>query len=145
MSFLGFGKKKKEEKKVEETTPVKDVPKTTPEAKTKKPVPKKQVSEKTSIVSSSADLSGVIIRPRITEKSTILAEEGNVYTFDVHPNATKKEVEKAVVNNYKVQPLKVNVSDIKRKTVMTRGKKGKKAGGKKAMVYLKDGDKIEFV
>jgi large subunit ribosomal protein L23 len=94
---------------------------------------------------SATNLASVLIRPRITEKATILSEKDNVYTFDVDPRTTKQEVAKAILNHYKVKPIKVNISDIKRKRVIRRGKKGIKAGGKKAMVYLKKGDKIEFV
>jgi large subunit ribosomal protein L23 len=94
---------------------------------------------------SATNLASVLIRPRITEKATILSENGNIYTFDVDPRTTKQEVAKAILSHYKVKPIKVNISDIKRKRVIRRGKKGIKAGGKKAMVYLKKGDKIEFV
>jgi len=162
MSFLGFGKK--EEKKVsldvarddsvesestvEETRAIKSAPKektgSTPTLSKKK----KEVARPTSVgkVSTSvSDYSGVLIKPRITEKATILAEENNVYTFNVDPRASKKEISKAVQKNYEVNPVKVNISDVKRKRVFARGKKGIKAGGKKAMVYLKKGDKIEFV
>ncbi|PIP86519.1 50S ribosomal protein L23 [Candidatus Campbellbacteria bacterium CG11_big_fil_rev_8_21_14_0_20_44_21] len=87
----------------------------------------------------------ILIKPRITEKTAIIAEDGNVYTFNIHPDGTKKEVMKAIWALYKVKPVKVNITQIKRKIVFRRNKKGMTAGGKKAMVYLKSGDKIEFV
>jgi ribosomal protein L23 len=46
---------------------------------------------------------------------------------------------------YKVTPVKVNIINLPAKIVFTRGKSGRKAGVKKAVVYLKKGDKIEFV
>lgn len=85
-----------------------------------------------------------IVRPRITEKATQVAE-GNVYTFNIAPNATKTEVKEAIVKLYKVTPLKVNVVKIRARKVFVRGKRGVTAGGRKAYVYLKKGDKIELM
>ncbi len=82
--------------------------------------------------------------PRVTEKASN-AMERNVYTFNVASSATKKEVEKAVFSLYKVKPLKVNILKVPRKKVFSKGKYGVKGGGKKALVYLKKEDKIEFV
>lgn len=87
----------------------------------------------------------VLLRPRITEKASMLASEGNVYVFEVDMMATKKDVKNEVVRLYKVTPLKVAVVPIKRKQVIVRGKYGQTSGGKKAYVYLKKGDKIEFI
>lgn len=86
----------------------------------------------------------IIKNPRITEKASNNAEQ-NVYTFDVAPGANKTEISKAVFAFYKVKPLKVNVLSIPRKEISSRGKKGMRGGGKKAIVYLKKGDKIEFI
>lgn len=88
--------------------------------------------------------STVIIKPRITEKAAMLSA-ANVYTFDVTANATKNEVIKAVKTLYKFTPVKVNMAQVKEKHVFIRGKAGKKTGGKKAIVYLKKGDIIQFV
>lgn len=69
----------------------------------------------------------------------------NAYVFDVSSGANKTEVQKAVFEIYKVKPIKVNIMAVPKKTVFSRGVSGSKAGGKKAVVYLKEGDKIEFV
>jgi large subunit ribosomal protein L23 len=87
---------------------------------------------------------GVLKHPRITEKATFVSEENNVYTFDVAVRANKAEIIKSVKDIYGVVPVKVNIVSIPGKRVFLRGKSGKKAAGKKAYVYLKDGDKIEF-
>ena len=89
----------------------------------------------------------VLTRPRITEKATFLSgnENGGVYTFEVSSRANKATVSAAVKQLFKVTPVKVNVVNTKPKTVFRRGKKGVVGGIKKAMVYLKKGDKIEFV
>ncbi len=90
------------------------------------------------------DVASVIVRPRITEKATKVAE-ANVYTFDITPNASKTQVKEAIVKLYKVTPLKVNVMKIRARKVFVRGKRGVTAGGRKAYVYLKKGDKIELM
>jgi len=87
----------------------------------------------------------IIKRPRITEKSGIQAEGLNIYTFEVTEMANKKNIAKAVKEIYKVTPVKVNITNLPAKKVFARGKKGRKSGVKKAIVYLKKGDKIEFV
>jgi large subunit ribosomal protein L23 len=87
----------------------------------------------------------LIKNPRITEKASMVGEQ-NIYTFDVFENANKTEIKKAVFALYKVKPTKVNVVTIKEKQVRSRkGITGTKSGGKKAIVYLKKGDKIELV
>jgi large subunit ribosomal protein L23 len=86
----------------------------------------------------------LIKNPRVTEKASFASEQ-NVYTFDVSRDANKTEIKKAIFTLYKVKPTKVNVVTIPRKNVMTRGKAGVRGGGRKAMVYLKKGDKIEFI
>jgi large subunit ribosomal protein L23 len=82
--------------------------------------------------------------PRITEKSAIGAEKG-IYTFNVATIANKNEIKKAIKTLYGVSPVKVTITMITDKTVVRRGVAGTKSGGKKAVVYLKKGDKIAFV
>lgn len=91
-----------------------------------------------------ASLSHILVRPRITEKATMLGE-GNVYTFDVAKSANKAQVRSAVQAIYSVTPLRINMITVKEKPITMRGKRGVKQGGKKALVFLKKGDKIEFV
>ena len=86
----------------------------------------------------------IIKNPRVTEKASNFVE-ANVYTFDVAPMANKIEVKKAILELYKVTPIKINITKIPRKKVFSRGRTGAKSGGKKALVYLKKGDKIEFI
>lgn len=86
----------------------------------------------------------VITSPRITEKATYLAEK-NVYSFNVGLHATKSEIKKAMKILYGVTPIKVSVSNRPEKAVNYRGKPVVRSGGRKAMVYLKKGDKIELI
>lgn len=86
----------------------------------------------------------IIKNPRITEKGSMLMEK-NVYVFDVEKSANKNEIKKAIFSIYKVKPVKVNIVKVEEKKINTRGKVGVKSGGKKALIYLKAGDKIEFI
>lgn len=86
---------------------------------------------------------GILVRPRITEKTARMVE-ANAYTFEVPKSANKSEIKKAVVLLYGVTPVRVATTKISEKRVMVRGKVGIKKGGKKAVVYLKKGDTIQF-
>jgi large subunit ribosomal protein L23 len=90
------------------------------------------------------DISGVIIRPRITEKAGILSEKNHVYTFEIANTATKGQVSKAIKTLYKVSPLKVRIIRLPEKRVFVRGKFGTQAGVKKALISLKKGETIQF-
>jgi len=81
---------------------------------------------------------------RITEKASNVSLQ-NVYTFNVAASANKKEIKKTIFALYKVKPLKINILKVPYKTIMSKGKKGVRGGGKKAIVYLKKEDKIEFI
>ena len=85
-----------------------------------------------------------IKNPRVTEKASMAAEQ-NVYTFDISASANKTEIKKAVFALYKVHPVKVNVLSIPKKKTMSKGIVGSRGGARKAFVYLKKGDKIEFI
>ena len=89
-------------------------------------------------------MTNIIKNPRVTEKASFAAEQ-NVYTFDVTSDANKTEIKKVIFALYKVKPVRVNVLPVPKKNIMSRGKAGVKGGGRKALVYLKKGDKIEFV
>ena len=94
-----------------------------------------------------APKSSIILNARITEKAALLSEQ-NVYTFNVARNATKSEIIKAIKAMYKVTPVAVRTVNMSEKKVMPRGRRGKvgtTAGGRKAYVYLKKGDKIEVL
>ena len=87
-----------------------------------------------------------LTKPRITEKATFLASaKAPVYTFEVADTATKAEIIKVFKTKYKVDPVKVNIVNLHRKSIFKRGHLGFKTGVKKAMVFLKAGEKIELV
>ncbi|MBI3633416.1 MAG: 50S ribosomal protein L23 [Candidatus Vogelbacteria bacterium] len=89
----------------------------------------------------------ILTKPRITEKASFLAgnDEHGVYTFEVSKRANKLMVANAIKEIFKVNPTKVNIINTKAKTVFNRGKRGVVGGVKKAMVYLKKGDKIDII
>jgi large subunit ribosomal protein L23 len=92
------------------------------------------------------NISSNILSPRITEKGAYLSEKG-VYVFNVSKDANKGEVAAAIKAIYKVTPVSVRMAAVPSKRVFTRGTNrfGRTAGGKKAFVYLKKGEKIEIM
>lgn len=90
------------------------------------------------------DMSRIIKSPRITEKASMKAES-NVYAFEIATSANKKTVAAAVKDMFNVTPVKIAIVPIPKKNVFVRGKYGVSGGGKKAYVYLKKGETIEFV
>ncbi|MEK7569509.1 MAG: 50S ribosomal protein L23 [Patescibacteria group bacterium] len=90
------------------------------------------------------EIGKIIKNPRVTEKGSLLGATG-AYVFDITDDAGKDEVKKAIFALYKVKPRKVNILKVPAKKMRSRGKVGVKSGGRKAVVYLSAGDKIEFV
>lgn len=91
------------------------------------------------------DFSAVLVSPRITEKASLMIEKDTAYVFNVHQDATKHTVAKAVFDIYNVTPVKVRMAKVPSKNVFSRGRAGVKKGGKKAIVYLKKGEKISIM
>lgn len=84
----------------------------------------------------------------VTEKATVLSSTLNKYTFEVDPNVNRIEVAKAVEALFKVTVTNVNILYRKGKVKRSRtqrGKWGRTASTKRAVVSLKEGDKIEIV
>ncbi len=84
----------------------------------------------------------VLIKPRISEKS-IDQMEDNKYTFIVAKDANKIEIKHAVEEAFNVTVIDVATQNYTGK-VKTMGRySGKRPDTKRAIVTLKDGDKIE--
>ncbi len=100
----------------------------------------------TEINFSNMKASEVLLRPRLTEKAISMMDNG-VYVFDVSPRANKVMVKNAINAVYKVQPEKITITSVKskKKRNAKTGKMGVKSGGKKAYVYLKNGDSISIM
>ena len=87
----------------------------------------------------------VIVRPVVSEKSYALLED-NVYTFEVHPSASKPEIKDAVESIFGVDVIKVNTLNRKGKRMRNRRNNtwGRRPDRKRALVTLADGDSIEL-
>ncbi len=84
-----------------------------------------------------------ILSPLVTEKSTNLSEQNKI-SFKVHKNANKKNLKKNLEKIFKVNITKVNIINKKSRIKITRGKKVKVKGYKKAIVTLKQGQNIDL-
>lgn len=125
MDILGVGKKKKDETAADEkqsATPVRERVATTP------------------------NYSGILLKPRITEKAAKLMEQ-NVYTFEVHPKASKGDIKEAVRALYNVTPIAVRIVNMPRTRIDSpmRRRRGMRKQVKKALVELKEGERIELM
>jgi large subunit ribosomal protein L23 len=83
----------------------------------------------------------IILAPVVSEKSYALMETG-VYTFKVHPSASKPEIRDAVQTIWGVEVRKVNTLNRKGKKRRTRGtnRVGSKPDTKRAIVTLAAGE-----
>jgi large subunit ribosomal protein L23 len=85
----------------------------------------------------------ILKKPLITEKSMDLVGE-NKYTFIVDLDANKIEIKKAVEELFKVKVEKVHTIRYKGRVKRVRGRLGRTPAFKKAVVTLKEGNKIEI-
>jgi len=90
------------------------------------------------------DSHGILIKPLLTEKSTALREGANKICFAVHPRANKIGVKRAVEEILKVRVEKVNILNVIGKTKITGRYAGKKPDWKKAIITLKEGEKLDI-
>ncbi len=84
-----------------------------------------------------------IISPVITEKSTNLSDQNKI-VFKINKNANKKSVKKSIEKIFKVNVIKVNIINKKTRIKLTRGRKVKVTGYKKAIITLKKGQSIDL-
>lgn len=89
------------------------------------------------------DARSVVIRPIVSEKSFAMIEH-NRYTFEVDKRASKPQIAQAVEEIFGVKVTDVNTMNVSGKPRRLRTAKGHTPSWKKAIVTLKDGDKIEF-
>jgi large subunit ribosomal protein L23 len=84
-----------------------------------------------------------IISPLLTEKSTNLSGLNKI-VFKVHKNANKKNIKSNIEKIFKVNVTKVNIINKQNRTKLTRGRKVKISGFKKAIITLKKGQSIDL-
>ncbi len=87
----------------------------------------------------------VLIRPLMTEKSMRQKEEQNTVTFRVMPDANKVEIRHAVESVFNVKVSDVRTASYEGKLKRMGKHQGRRADGKKAIVTLAPGHKIELV
>jgi len=87
----------------------------------------------------------VLRRPLVTEKNTALQAQGK-YVFEIAKGANKQQVREAVEKAFKVKVLAVNMVTVpgKAKTRRAGRRPVLTQSGKKAVVTLRIGDKIEL-
>jgi large subunit ribosomal protein L23 len=87
----------------------------------------------------------ILKRPIITEKNTGQVHLYNEYAFEVPVEANRTQVKEAVEKLFKVKVVRVNTM-ICRKSSRRLGRiPGGRKLWKKAIVKLKEGDKLDFV
>ncbi|MCF1593438.1 50S ribosomal protein L23 [Streptomyces sp. NPDC008086] len=85
----------------------------------------------------------VLIKPVVSEKSYALLDE-NKYTFIVAPSSNKTQIKQAVESVFEVKVTGVNTINRQGKRKRTRTGFGQRAGTKRAIVTLAEGDRIDI-
>ena len=84
-----------------------------------------------------------ILFPMVTEKSTNLSEQNKI-VFKVPQKANKKNLKTNIEKIFKVNVTKINIINKQKRTKLTRGRKIKVSGFKKAIITLKKGQSIDL-
>jgi len=87
----------------------------------------------------------VLKGPLLTEKGTLLKEQDNKVMFRVAREANKIEIKKAVEEIFKVKVDRVTTMNCKGKNKRMGKYEGKRPDWKKAIVSLKEGEKLDFI
>ena len=89
------------------------------------------------------ELHQIIKKALVTEKSTIARDASNKYNFEVHVDANKIEIGRAIEKIFKVKVLDVRVMNVPGKKKRTGRVLGQRRSWKKAIVTLAQGNRIE--
>ena len=84
-----------------------------------------------------------ILSPLVTEKSTNLSEQNKI-VFKVPTKANKKNIKNNIEKIFKVNVTKINIINKQNRNKLTRGRKVKVSGFKKAIITLKKGQSIDL-
>jgi len=154
MALLDFLKNKKEIEKSRKTEK-KPAKAGYPLGRTKKEEKKQEKKVEKSDVQSTPKVSSnkvkngkfsyeAIKQPHISEKASYLAEKDQ-YIFEILPNYNKNEIKKSIEGLYGVNVLSVNVIKIPAKKRRLGRTEGFRKAYKKAVVKIKNGQKIEIL
>ncbi len=86
----------------------------------------------------------VVIRPLVTEKGTRTSATLNAYPFQVHPDANKIEIKRAIQDIFDVKVEDVRVVTMRGKMKRLGRFVGRRSSWKKAFVKLAQGEKLEL-
>ena len=84
-----------------------------------------------------------ILSPVVTEKSTNLSEQNKI-VFKVPDGSNKLNLKKSIEKIFKVNVTKINIVNKQSRRKITRGRKVKVKGYKKAIITLKKGQSIDL-
>ena len=84
-----------------------------------------------------------ILSPLVTEKTTNLSEQNKI-VFKVPVGANKTNLKRNIEKIFKVNVTKINIINKQNRTKITRGKKVRVSGFKKAIITLKKGQSIDL-
>ena len=88
----------------------------------------------------------IIQTASLTEKSSLLSEKLNKYVFRVAPHANKIQIKQAIEKLFNKKVVDVNTCNYSGKLKRQRTASfGRKPHWKKAIVTLKEGEKIDLV
>jgi large subunit ribosomal protein L23 len=88
----------------------------------------------------------IIETASLTEKATLMSEKQNKYVFRVRPRANKIQIKNAIERLFQKKVVDVNTCNYAgKKKRERRADYGRKMHWKKAIVTLKEGEKIELV
>ncbi len=86
-----------------------------------------------------------IVRPIVTEQSSAAYQERGEYTFQVHSDATKPDIRRAIEQLFQVHVTGVWTSNQRGKAKRMGKTAGRKAHWKKAVVTLREGETIDTI
>jgi large subunit ribosomal protein L23 len=87
----------------------------------------------------------IVRGPLLTEKGTLLKERENKVLFRVAKGANKIEIKNAIERMFKVKVERVATMNCLGKTKRMGRYEGKRPDWKKAVVTLKEGEKLDFI
>jgi len=91
------------------------------------------------------NLYDVLVGPLLTEKGAAMKENENKVLFRVSRQANKIEIKKAVEEIFKVKVDFVSTINCKGKKKRMGKYEGRRADWKKAIITLKEGEKLEII
>ncbi|MBN2495163.1 MAG: 50S ribosomal protein L23 [Deltaproteobacteria bacterium] len=86
----------------------------------------------------------IILRPLVTEKSNMMQEQNNQVVFRVAKHANKIAIRQAVEKLFNVKVVDVKTIRNPKRWRRVGRNQGRRPAWKKAIVRLREGDRIEF-